>query len=95
VDSGVLDSITKRIVLDLARGLGYQVEVRPVRRDEMYQAQVVLAGTLLGLRPEHTVDGHAGGNTGGADTTAALIGEYGRLCRGEHPLAPTYLAPLR
>lgn len=93
VDSGVLDSITKRIVLDLARGLGYQVRERPVRRDELYQAQVVLAGTLLGLRPVHTIDGH-GADTGGADTAATLIAEYDRLCRGEHPLAPSYLAPL-
>jgi branched-chain amino acid aminotransferase len=95
VDSGVLDSITKRIVLDLARGLGYQVEERPVRRDELYRAQVVLAGTLLGLRTVHAVDGHAAGDTGGADTAATLIGEYDRLCRGGHPLAPAYLAPLR
>ncbi|MEU8709160.1 aminotransferase class IV [Streptomyces sp. NPDC048565] len=95
VDSGVLDSITKRIVLDLARGLGHQVEERPVLRDELYGAQVVLAGTLLGLRTVHTVDGHAAEDTGGAETAATLTGEYDRLCRGENPLAPTYLAPLR
>lgn len=95
MDSGVLDSITKRIALDLARGLGHQVEERPVRRDELYQAQVVLAGTLLGLRTVGTVDGHAADDTGGADTATTLIGEYSRLCRGENPLASTYLAPLR
>lgn len=94
-DSGVLDSITKRIVLDLARWLGHQVEERPVEPDELYQSQVVLAGTLLGLRTVHTVDGHAGGDTAAADTAAMLTHEYGRLCRGENPLAPTYLAPLR
>jgi len=95
VDSGVLDSITKRIVLDLARGLGHQVEERPVRRDELYDGQVVLAGTLLGLRPVHAVDGHAAADADGADTAATLVAEYDRLCRGENPLAPTYLAPLR
>ncbi|MEU8348733.1 aminotransferase class IV [Streptomyces sp. NPDC048845] len=94
-DSGVLDSITKRIVLDLARELGHQVEERPVRRDELYQARPVLAGTLLGLRPVDTVDGHAVGDVGGADTVATLTGEYDRLCRGENPLARTCLAPLR
>uniref|UniRef100_A0AAU3GM71 Aminotransferase class IV n=1 Tax=Streptomyces sp. NBC_01401 TaxID=2903854 RepID=A0AAU3GM71_9ACTN len=95
VDSGVLDSITKRIVLDLARGLGHQVEERPVLRDELYGAQVVLAGTLLGLRTVHTVDGRAADDTGGAETAATLTGEYDRLCRGGNPLAPAYLAPLR
>jgi branched-chain amino acid aminotransferase len=95
LDSGVLDSITKRIVLDLARELGHRVEERPVLRDELYQAQVVLAGTLLGLRTVDTVDGHPAGDAGGADTAATLIGEYDRLCRGENPLAATYLAPLR
>jgi branched-chain amino acid aminotransferase len=95
VDSGVLDSITKRIVLDLAGRLGYRIEERPVLRDELYRAQVVLAGTLMGLRPVDSVDGHAGDGAAAAETTASLIGEYSRLCRGEHPLAPAYLDPLR
>ncbi|MFJ8752658.1 aminotransferase class IV [Streptomyces sp. NPDC102441] len=95
VDTGVLDSITKRIVLDLARGLGYEVEERPVLRDELYRAQVVLAGTLLGLRTVHSVDGRTVGDTGGAETAATLAAEYGRLCRGENPLASACLAPLR
>ncbi|MCC2321237.1 aminotransferase class IV [Cellulomonas xiejunii] len=94
VDSGVLDSITKRIVLDIARGLGHRVEERPVRREELYEAQVVLAGTLLGLRTVDAVDGRDTGRTGGAGTAAELADEYGRLCRGEGPLAPTYLDPL-
>lgn len=95
VDSGVLDSITKRIVLDLARELGHEVEERPVVRDELYESQVVLAGTLMGLRLVDTVDGRAPEDTGGAATAATLIDEYGRLCRGEHPLSPAFLAPLR
>jgi len=95
VGSGVLDSITKRIVLDLARGLGYRVEERPVQPDELYAAQVVLVGTLLGLRPVDTVDGRTGADPAGAAAATTLIGEYARLCRGGHPLAPAYLAPLR
>lgn len=95
VDSGVLDSITKRIVLDIARGLGHLVQERPVRLDELYEAQVVLAGTLLGLRPVDTVDGRSGADTASAATAARLIGEYARLCRGEHPLAAAYVTPLR
>ncbi|KHD77020.1 hypothetical protein MB27_12930 [Actinoplanes utahensis] len=94
VASGVLDSITKRIVLDIARGLGYRVEERPVRRDELYQAKVVLAGTLLGLRNVDTVDGHATVDAGAEDTAATLAAEYGRLCRGESSLASAYLTPL-
>ncbi|MFI5843327.1 aminotransferase class IV [Catenuloplanes sp. NPDC051500] len=95
VDSGVLDSITKRIVLDLARRLGYRVDERPVPRDELYQARVVLAGTLLGLRSVDSVDGKTGGDDAAAATVCALADGYARLCRGEHPLAPDYLAPLR
>ncbi|WP_047867478.1 aminotransferase class IV [Nocardiopsis sp. RV163] len=95
VDSGILDSITKRIVLDLARELGHKVEERPVGQDELYTARVVLAGTLLGLRTVDTVDGRAADDTGAADTVAALNDGYSRLCRGEGPLAAAYLSPLR
>ncbi|BCJ45984.1 branched chain amino acid aminotransferase [Actinoplanes ianthinogenes] len=95
VDSGVLDSITKRIVLDLARDLGHRVEERPVLRGELHRAQVVLAGTLLGLRPVQSVDGRPVDDPGGAATAAALVDGYARLCRGDHPLAARYLVPLR
>jgi branched-chain amino acid aminotransferase len=95
VDSGVLDSITKRIVLDLARSHGWQVSERPVLRDELHRAQVVLAGTLLGLRPVDSVDGRPVDNPAGAATAATLLADYGRLCRAEHALAARYLAPLR
>jgi branched-chain amino acid aminotransferase len=94
VASGVLDSITKRIVLDLAGFLGYRIEERPVLRDELYRSRVVLAGTLMGLRVVDSVDGHAGGDEVAADTTASLIEAYARLCRGAHPLTPTHLVPL-
>ncbi|WP_028049618.1 aminotransferase class IV [Cellulomonas sp. URHD0024] len=95
VDSGVLDSITKRIVLAIALDLGHRVEERPVQRDELYQAQVVLAGTLLGLRTVDEVDGQRAGDRAGADTAAALIYEYNQLCRAESPLAGAHLAPLQ
>ncbi|WP_405010137.1 aminotransferase class IV [Kitasatospora sp. NBC_01539] len=94
VDTGVLDSITKRIVLDLARGLGYAVSERGVLREELHGSQVLLVGTLMGLRPVDTVDGVPAGHGPGAACARALAEEYARLCRGEHALAKTYLTPL-
>ncbi|MDX3663113.1 aminotransferase class IV [Streptomyces sp. ID05-26A] len=95
VDSGVLDSITKRIVLGLARARGLVVEERPVSREELHEAQVVLAGTLMGLRLVDEVDGRTPPDATGAADAAALISEYDLLCRGGHPLASAYLVPLR
>ena len=97
VDSGVLDSITKRIVLDLARHLGYAVMERRVLREELHGARVLLAGTLLGLRQVDSIDGvdsTGGGDDAAAAVVRALTEEYGGLCRGGHPLADRWLAPL-
>ncbi|MFG2598032.1 aminotransferase class IV [Streptomyces sp. NPDC048462] len=93
-DTGVLDSITKRIVLDLARELGFTVTERGVLRDELYEAQVLLAGTLLGVRPVGTTDGVAPPDPRATACARELADAYGRLCGGEHPLSKVYLTPL-
>lgn len=95
LDAGILDSVTKRIVLDVARSHDLQVQERAVEPDELREAQVLLAGTLLGLRTVDEVDGRGPGDAQDVATAARLVAAYAELCRGEGPLASTYLAPLR
>ena len=94
LDSGVLDSITKRLVLELARARGFAVDERPVLREELHGTQVVLAGTLMGLRPLDSVDGTASESPGGRAAAARLAEDYADLCRGRHPLSEAFLTPL-
>ncbi|MFD9539289.1 aminotransferase class IV [Streptomyces sp. NPDC060022] len=94
VSAGVLDSITKRILLDIARGLGYTVTERAVLREELYGAQVVLAGTLLGVRLVDSVDGVTPHQARDTSCAQELADAYEGLCRGEHPLSKAFLQPL-
>ncbi|MFE9765032.1 aminotransferase class IV [Streptomyces sp. NPDC005808] len=94
VDTGVLDSITKRIILDIAGHAGYKVTERRVLREELYEGQVLLAGTLLGARPVDSVDGVAPGDARAISCARELADAYDQLCRGGHPLSDIYLTPL-
>jgi branched-chain amino acid aminotransferase len=93
-ESGVLDSITKQIVLELASARGMTVTERPVLREELHSSQVVLAGTLLGLRALDSLDGIAQGNEGGRAAAKDLAADYAALCRGGHPLSELLLTPM-
>ncbi|MGW1128877.1 aminotransferase class IV [Streptomyces sp. NPDC002526] len=94
LDSGVLDSITKRIVLDIARHAGRSVNERGVHRDELYRGQPLLAGTLMGLRLLDSVDGNDVDDDAATATARELANDYERLCRGHHVLSKVYLTPL-
>lgn len=94
LDSGMLDSITKRIVLDIARDSGYAVTERGVLREELYRGQPLLAGTLLGLRLLDSVDGVDFHDASATATARTLAADYERLCRSHHVLSKIYLTPL-
>lgn len=94
LDSGVLDSITKRIVLDIARHSGYAAHERGVLREELYRGQPMLAGTLMGLRLLDSVDGVDVDAAAATATARTLAADYERLCRGHHVLSKVYLTPL-
>lgn len=54
---GALESITLRIVGELAREDGIPVEIRPIDRSELYIAdELGLTGTLAEITPIHAVD---------------------------------------
>jgi branched-chain amino acid aminotransferase len=60
VEDGCLDSITRRIVADIAAHIGVPYEERSIRRSELYAADAVfLAGTLCELVPIGRIDGLA------------------------------------
>ena len=86
-----LDSITRRIVLDLARSLGITVTARPVHRTELATASILLAGTLFGVRPVEELDGRQVPRSTGAGLLDKLCQDYSAFCRGKHQLSDHYL----
>jgi branched-chain amino acid aminotransferase len=58
--AGILDGITRRSVLQIARDLGYEVIERDLARAELYLAdEVFMSGTAAELVPVREIDDHA------------------------------------
>ena len=63
--ASILDGISRRSVIQVARDLGYTVEERDVARAELYLAEeVFLTGTAAELVPVREIDDHALGEPG-------------------------------
>ncbi|MFF8633695.1 aminotransferase class IV [Streptomyces pilosus] len=99
LSDGVLDSITRRTLIQLAREeLGLDVETRPVERTELYLAdEVFLMGTSAEVLPAVEVDGFpvGDGRTAG-EITRAIESRYHdtvRAVTGNHDewLTPVHL----
>ena len=68
-----LGGITRGLVLELARGLGWPVHERDLSVTELMGADAVFAtGTMGELTPVRTIDGRSVGNASGSERLAAL-----------------------
>jgi branched-chain amino acid aminotransferase len=76
-DSGVLEGITRKTIIELAAQHGIQLEVRPVPAGELRLAEeVFLSSTAGGVIPVTTVDGEAVGNGEPGPVTRKLREAY-------------------
>jgi branched-chain amino acid aminotransferase len=79
-DSGVLQGITRRTVIELANEHGIPVEERPVPAASLRRAdEVFLSSTAGGIIPVTTVDGEVVGEGGPGPVTLRLRDAYWRL----------------
>ena len=78
--TGVLDGITRRTVIDLAREQGLEVREAAVPADAVRRAdEVLITSTAGGVLPVTTVDGAAVGRGNVGPVTRALRDAYWRL----------------
>ena len=71
--NSILDGITRRSVIQIARDLGYTVVERDVARAEMYLAdEVFMSGTAAELVPVREIDDHAIGSGEPGEVTRVL-----------------------
>jgi branched-chain amino acid aminotransferase len=76
-DSGVLEGITRKTIIELAAQHGIQLEARPVPAGELRLAEeVFLSSTAGGVIPVTTVDGEAVGNGEPGPVTRKLREAY-------------------
>jgi branched-chain amino acid aminotransferase len=82
-DSGVLEGITRKTIIELAAEHGIELETRPVPADELRRAdEVFLSSTAGGVIPVATVDGEAVGNGEPGPVTRRLREGYWDLHDG-------------
>lgn len=90
----VLDGITRRILSDLAPGIGLAVEVRDVYWDEVEGAdELILTSTNNIVRPVATLDDH--GYAAPGPVAQGLADEAEALFSGGHALSGRWLTVLR
>jgi branched-chain amino acid aminotransferase len=90
-DSGVLEGITRRTVIELASDLGLPLERRAVPAGEMRRAgEVFVTSTAGGIMPVTKVDGEAVGDGEPGPVTSRLRDAYWDLHRD-----PRYATPVR
>src|SRR5580704_11959751 len=71
--ASILDGISRRSVIQIARDLGFEVVERDIARAELYLAdEVFLTGTAAELVPVREIDGHAIGNGRPGEMTRQL-----------------------
>jgi branched-chain amino acid aminotransferase len=85
-DMGVLEGITRRSVLEVARELGLETEVRPIRLDEFLESdEVFTATTAGGIAPVSRVNDRVFSNDAPGPTTKRLEAAFLTLFdRPEH-----------
>lgn len=89
----VLDSITRRAVLDVAHTAGITAEVRSIAWDEVTTAdEVFLCSTNHPVWPVAAIDHHE--FTAPGPVTTRLAGAIDQLLSGKHELSKRWLTPL-
>jgi branched-chain amino acid aminotransferase len=79
---GILDGVTRKIVLELAPQLGYQAVEATLLPDDLYQAEeIFLTGTAAEIIAVTKVDDRTIGQGGIGSVVAALTAAYGQLVK--------------
>ena len=95
-DSSILLGITRASAIQIARDLGYEVEVRALKLDELLDAdEAFLTGTAIEVTPIREVDGRAIGNGARGPVTEAIQKTFFDIVAGRRPEYQHWLHPLR
>jgi len=89
----ILEGVTRRTVMELARELGIEVVERAIDRTELFVAEeIFFTGTAIGIEPVASVD-HRQIGSGENPITQQLISRYNDAVYGRNPAFATRLTP--
>jgi branched-chain amino acid aminotransferase len=94
--NSILDGITRRSLIQIARDLGYTVVERNVARAEMYLAEeMFMSGTAAEVVPVREVDDHVIGTGKPGETTRVLQAAFDDAIHGRSEEYREWLDPVR
>jgi branched-chain amino acid aminotransferase len=95
VTSSILESITRKFVIEYVKEVGYAVEERKLDRTELYLAdEVFLVGTAAEITPIVKVDKFVVGNGKVGKVTKQLLKDYLEIVSGKKEKYIKYLTPI-
>lgn len=95
-NSSILLGITRDSAMRIARDLGYEVEVRALKLDELLDAdEAFLTGTAIEITPIREVDGRAIGAGARGPVTEAIQKTFFDVVAGRRPEYRRWLYPVR
>lgn len=84
--SSILMGITRASAMQIARGLGYEVEIRALQLDELLSAdEAFLTGTAIEITPIREVDGRQIGNGARGPITEQIQQTFFEIVAGRKP----------
>ncbi|MGH9845519.1 MAG: branched-chain amino acid transaminase [Blastocatellia bacterium] len=94
-DSSILLGITRQSAIEIARDLGYEVEIRAMKLEELPSAdEAFLTGTAIEITPIREVDGKAVGNGARGPITEQIQKTFFEIVAGRKPEYRNWLAPV-
>ena len=94
-NSSILLGITRDSAMKIARDLGYEVEVRALKLEELLDAdEAFLTGTAMEIAPIREVDGRAVGAGGRGPVTEAIQKTFFEAVAGRRPEYRGWLHPV-
>ncbi len=95
VNSGILESITRQTILEMAGDLGIETAERPLGRTELYLAEEAFyCGTGQEIGPVTAFDGRPVGTGEPGPLTRRLQARFDDIVRGRHPGHGHWLTPV-
>jgi branched-chain amino acid aminotransferase len=93
--NSILDGITRRSIIQIARDLGYTIVERDIARAEMYLAdEVFMSGTAAEIVPVREVDDHAVGTGKPGEITRVIQAAFDDAIHGRSERYREWLDPV-
>jgi branched-chain amino acid aminotransferase len=95
-DSSILLGITRLSAIEIARWLGYEVEIRTLQLDELLNAdEAFLTGTAIEITPIREVDGKPIGSGARGPITEQIQKTFFDIVAGRKPEFKHWLYPVQ